>query len=102
MVGIAQLVRAPGCDSGGRGFKSRYPPHYFFIIHYFAKFVKHLRGCSIMVVSLPSKQAARVRFPSPAPLKTKFDLVVLFYNTNRLIFLFLRVPVAQLDRATAF
>ena len=26
MVGIAQLVRAPDCGSGGRGFKSHYPP----------------------------------------------------------------------------
>ena len=26
VVGIAQLVRAPDCDSGGRGFKSRCPP----------------------------------------------------------------------------
>jgi hypothetical protein len=27
MVGVAQLVRAPDCESGGRGFKSRHPPH---------------------------------------------------------------------------
>ena len=27
MVDVAQLVRAPDCDSGGRGFKSRLPPH---------------------------------------------------------------------------
>ncbi len=27
VVGIAQLVRAPDCGSGGRGFKSRYSPH---------------------------------------------------------------------------
>ena len=26
MVGIAQLVRAPGCGPGGHGFKSRYSP----------------------------------------------------------------------------
>ena len=24
---IAQLVRAPDCGSGGRGFESHYPPH---------------------------------------------------------------------------
>tara|TARA_Y100000590_G_scaffold190409_2_gene216723 strand:+ start:38701 stop:38907 length:207 start_codon:yes stop_codon:yes gene_type:complete len=26
MVGVAQLVRAPGCGPGGRGFKSRPSP----------------------------------------------------------------------------
>ena len=29
MVGIAQLVRAPDCDSGGRGFESPCPPQHF-------------------------------------------------------------------------
>ena len=29
MVGIAQSVRAPDCGSGGRGFESHYPPHFF-------------------------------------------------------------------------
>ena len=29
MVAVAQLVRAPDCDSGGRGFESRLPPHLF-------------------------------------------------------------------------
>ena len=29
MVGIAQLVRAPGCGPGGRGFESHYSPHKF-------------------------------------------------------------------------
>lgn len=26
MAGVAQLVRAPDCDSGGRGFKSLHSP----------------------------------------------------------------------------
>ena len=26
MVDVAQLVRAPVCGTGGRGFKSRHPP----------------------------------------------------------------------------
>ena len=28
MVGVAQLVRAPGCGPGGRGFKSLHSPHF--------------------------------------------------------------------------
>ena len=31
MVGIAQLVRAPDCGSGGPGFESQYPPHFLHI-----------------------------------------------------------------------
>lgn len=27
MAGVAQLVRAPGCGSGGRGFETRRLPH---------------------------------------------------------------------------
>ena len=27
MVGVAQLVRAPGCGPGGRGFDSHHSPH---------------------------------------------------------------------------
>ncbi len=27
MVGIAQLVSAPDCGSGGQGFESLYPPY---------------------------------------------------------------------------
>jgi hypothetical protein len=28
MVGVAQLVRASGCGSEGRGFKTHHPPHF--------------------------------------------------------------------------
>ena len=28
MVVVAQLVRAPGCGPGGRGFKTPQPPHF--------------------------------------------------------------------------
>ena len=28
MVDIAQLVRAPVCGTGGRGFESHFPPHF--------------------------------------------------------------------------
>ena len=30
VVGIAQLVRASGCGSEGRGFESHYLPHFLF------------------------------------------------------------------------
>ncbi len=29
VVGVAQLVRAPDCGSGGRGFESHHPPQLF-------------------------------------------------------------------------
>ena len=35
MVGVAQLVRAPGCGPGGRGFKSHHSP-------------KHISGYSVV------------------------------------------------------
>ena len=47
-------------------------------------------GCSSMVEFQPSKLAAWVRFPSPAPLSLKKGTA------------FTHAPVAQLDRATAF
>ena len=28
MAGVAQVVRAPDCDSGSRGFKSHHSPHF--------------------------------------------------------------------------
>ena len=31
MVGVAQLVRAPDCGSGGRGFETRHSPHFPFL-----------------------------------------------------------------------
>lgn len=40
MVDVAQLVRAPLCGSGGRGFKSRHPP---ITIHFLA-FASKLNG----------------------------------------------------------
>ena len=40
MVIVAQLVRAPGCGPGGRGFESLHSPHFFAQIG--AKNMKHL------------------------------------------------------------
>ena len=38
MVGVAQLVRAPDCDSGGRGFESHLSPKSFFRSYLIFKF----------------------------------------------------------------
>ena len=32
MVDVAQLVRAPGCGPGGRGFESHLSPHVYYIL----------------------------------------------------------------------
>lgn len=39
MVDVAQLVRAPLCGSGGRGFKSRHPPFFY---------IKNINGFIVM------------------------------------------------------
>ena len=38
MVDVAQLVRAPGCGPGGRGFESHLSPHFLSIL----SVVKHM------------------------------------------------------------
>jgi hypothetical protein len=80
MVGIAQLVRASGCGSEGRGFESHYPPHYFInIIDKDADVVK--------LVYTPDLGSGASRRGGSSPLiRTIFTLASL----------------AQLDRATPF
>lgn len=38
MVGVAQLVRALDCDSGGRGFEPHHPPHLNASLSYFLEY----------------------------------------------------------------
>jgi hypothetical protein len=33
MVGVAQLVRAPGCGPGGRGFEAHRSPHFWTVMN---------------------------------------------------------------------
>ena len=41
MVGIAQLVSAPDCGSGGQGFESLYPPLCFIVVLGYRQAVRH-------------------------------------------------------------
>ncbi len=58
MVGIAQLVRAPGCGPGGQGFESLYSPH--------NKHALPLLGCR-QVVKAPDFDSGIRRFKSCHP-----------------------------------
>ena len=42
MVGVAQLVRAPDCGSGGRGFETRHPPHGTYLANKSRRIALHL------------------------------------------------------------
>ena len=51
-VGVAQLVRALDCDSGGRGFEPRHSPHFFLLDHIFGraeKFQVNSIACRVLV-----------------------------------------------------
>ena len=50
VVGIAQLVRAPDCGSGGHRFDSDYPPH-FFLYPFWGKSSDNLQKFNIGVSS---------------------------------------------------
>ena len=77
MVGIAQLVRASGCGSEGRGFESHYLPH-LSIDGFCADVVK--------LVDTPDLGSGASRCGGSSPLiRTTFD-----------------ASLAQLDRAHAF
>ena len=54
MVGIAQLVSAPDCGSGGRGFESPYPPLVFRIIMGYRQAVRHSTLTAAFVGSNPT------------------------------------------------
>ena len=43
MVAVVQLVRAPDCDSGCRGFESHQPPiHYLLLVFFFLVEIKDI------------------------------------------------------------
>ena len=70
MVVVAQLVRAPGCGPGGRGFESLLPPHFF--CQNFGK---------------KNNEAARLHFTarSATSLKTEGFLYIFTYSQEALL-----------------
>ena len=65
MVGIAQLVSAPDCGSGGPGFESQYPPFLDLQVH-LAMQGKHNRHCCACQRLMGYRQAVRHRTLTPA------------------------------------
>lgn len=52
MVGVAQLVRAPGCGPGGRGFNPHHSPHlHTFTQHVFREQIIQ-KGVSIFEIKI--------------------------------------------------
>ena len=57
MEDVAQLVRAPGCGSGGRGFEPHLPPHYDPL----AQLVEHITFNDGVDGSSPSRVTKRTK-----------------------------------------
>ena len=63
MVGIAQLVSAPDCGSGGPGFESLYPP---FALMQIVSCALYAYPCGARVLLKGYRQAVRHRILIPA------------------------------------
>ena len=79
MVDVAQLVRAPVCGTGGRGFESHLPPHLFNVI-----LIYMILGCSQAVRHQTLTLAcASSNLASPAKkneiLKISFFIIIFYY-----------------------
>ena len=62
MVDVAQLVRAPVCGTGGRGFKSRHPPHMIFPNDIFiGDFFGFCTACQIRQANICNQNAGNAR-----------------------------------------
>ena len=84
MVGIAQLVRAPDCGSGCRGFESLYPPHMKAEgpgLLFRPKVFPQRQGCSQVVrqgTLTPSLAGSSPAIPAKPPCAVSFICAVLF------------------------
>ena len=87
MVGIAQLVRAPGCGPGGRRFESVYPPHLKSrkSLGWFAFFISEIRLRSRQAVRHSTLTAAFVGSnPASSANNFLFFGTGIFYQSRRL------------------
>ena len=77
MVGVAQLVRAPGCGPGGRGFKSRRSPPNFNCPLRLVVRTQDFRSCNRG--STPLGDALRDRPPAMAAFFSLGALEIAFF-----------------------
>ncbi len=71
---IAQLVRAQDCDSWGRGFESRWPPHFFMARYRLLTFnIAHARGPMPWPQGLRTKAKIRANLLKIARLIQRLD-----------------------------
>ena len=75
MVGVAQLVRAPGCGPGGRGFKSHHSP-------------KHYSGYSVVRLTrlLWEQEIGSSNLSTPTLEKYQLSLIKALSNDGAFLF----------------
>ena len=91
MVGIAQLVSAPDCGSGGRGFESHYPPFCYIDFFYALGYRQGVRHSTLTAAFAGSNPASPVLFLSGCVAQVvehlTFNQVVRGSNPRTLIIL---------------
>ena len=81
MVGIAQLVSAPDCGSGGQGFESLYPP--FMIQEYLGKRqYGSCRSSDRMVINGISVRGCDSNGLSPSGKAQDFDSCIRWFESS--------------------
>ena len=88
MVGVAQLVRAPGCGPGGRGFKSHHSPN--------------IIGVQRSPVNAPALGAGDREFKSLYPDTRGTHFLLLKALSNDRAFLFYTYPFIVIDNRKSY